>query len=121
MAGCSDILDIPPPRRFLGGYAPKPPFSLRSFSNCTRSAIERSENGSLGGNPQERERGLVDPIVIARLYCTLPVLYVVLDRPDDLDLRSLGRSNAFFNMPDTSHSRCNRQTYSVLRRPDAID
>ncbi len=33
--------------------------------------IERSENGGLGGTPQERERGLMDPIVIARLYCTI--------------------------------------------------
>ncbi len=53
MPGCSHTLDIPINPALSWGQAPKPPFSLRSFSNWTGSAIERSENGGLGGTPRK--------------------------------------------------------------------
>ncbi len=74
MPGCSDILDLSSPA-FSWGQAPKPPFSLRSFSNCTRSAIERSGERGLGGTPWKEsvyDDGKLDDGAdrYSRVYCS---------------------------------------------------
>ncbi len=47
------------------GVPPRPLFSLRSISNCTRSAIERSENGGLGACPQESAASFVGATMLS--------------------------------------------------------